>query len=108
MYADVRIYAGPKDNVLSIPREALIKATDSQRVVLSLGDGRFRAVPVVAGMESGEFVEIREGLSEGDVVVTSAQFLIDSEASLRASFSRMGSTESEDSGPAAEPVMGAE
>ncbi len=91
MYADVRIYAGPKENVLSIPREALIKGSDAQRVVIALGDGRFRAVPVVAGMESGEYVEILEGLNEGDKVVTSAQFLIDSEASLRASFSRMGS-----------------
>jgi Cu(I)/Ag(I) efflux system membrane fusion protein len=104
MYADVRIYAGPKENVLSIPREALIKGSDAQRVVLSLGDGRFRAVPVVAGMESGEWVEIIEGLNEGDVVVTSAQFLIDSEASLRASFSRMGSDD-EDSAKD-EPAMG--
>jgi len=106
MYADVRIYAGPKLNVLSIPREALIKASDSQRVILSLGEGRFRAVPVVAGMESGERVEILEGLNEGDTVVTSAQFLIDSEASLRASFSRMGSDETEESSPTGESAMG--
>ncbi len=91
MYADVRIYAGPRHGVLSIPREALIKDADQQRVVLALGDGRFRAVPVVAGMESGDWVEILEGLEEGDTVVTSAQFLIDSEASLKASFNRMDS-----------------
>jgi len=91
MYADVRIYAGPKDNVLNIPREALIKGGDEQRVILALGEGRFRAVPVEAGMESGDRVEIIKGLKEGDTVVTSAQFLIDSEASLKASFSRMGS-----------------
>ncbi|HHJ14504.1 MAG TPA: efflux RND transporter periplasmic adaptor subunit [Gammaproteobacteria bacterium] len=90
MYADVRIYAGPKRDVLSIPREALIKSSDAQRVILALGEGRFRAVPVVAGMESGEWVEILDGLREGDEVVTSAQFLIDSEASLKASFQRMG------------------
>ncbi len=93
MYANVRIYAGPKEHVLSIPREALIKGSDKQHVILSLGKGRFRAVPVVAGMESGERVEIIKGLNEGDKVVTSAQFLIDSEASLKASFSRMGSGE---------------
>jgi len=93
MYANVRIYAGPKPDVLSIPREALIKSSDSQRVILSLGDGRFRAAPVQAGMESGEWVEIINGLNEGDKVVTSAQFLIDSEASLKASFSRMESGE---------------
>ncbi len=89
MYANVRIYAGPKDAVLSIPREALIKTGDSQRVIIALGDGKFRAQEVSAGIESGEFVEITSGLDEGMLVVTSGQFLIDSEASLRASFSRM-------------------
>jgi Cu(I)/Ag(I) efflux system membrane fusion protein len=92
MFADVRIYAGPKRDVLSIPREALIKAGRSERVILSLGDGRFAAREVMAGIESGDWVEIISGLNEGDEVVTSGQFLIDSEASLKASFSRMGGT----------------
>jgi len=96
MYADVRIYAGPKLDVLSIPREALIKSGGAQQhVILSLGEGRFRAVSVLAGMESDGRVEIIEGLNEGEKVVTSAQFLIDSEASLKASFSRMGSDDVE-------------
>jgi len=89
MYATVNIYAGPKGDVLSIPREALIKTGDDQRVILALGDGKFRPRRVTAGMESGDFVEITGGLKEGDRVVTSAQFLIDSEASLKASFARM-------------------
>jgi len=89
MYANVRIYAGPKNAVLSIPREALIKTGESQRVIVSLGDGKFRAQEVNAGIESGDYVEIIAGLEAGDQVVTSGQFLIDSEASLRASFSRM-------------------
>lgn len=89
MYANVRIYAGPKDAVLNIPREALIKTGDSQRVIVALGEGKFRAQEVNAGIESGDFVEIISGLHEGDRVVTSGQFLIDSEASLRASFGRM-------------------
>jgi len=89
MYADVRIYAGPKDAVLSIPREALIKTGDSERVIVALGEGKFRAQEVNAGIESGDFVEVISGLEEGDRVVTSGQFLIDSEASLRASFGRM-------------------
>lgn len=89
MYASVSIYAGPKDDVLSIPREALIKAGDGQRVIVALGEGKFRPQPVVSGMESGDFVEIVSGLEEGTRVVTSGQFLIDSEASLKASFERM-------------------
>ncbi len=90
MYADVRVYADPKPDVLSIPREALIRTGHSERVVVALGDGRFKAPEVVSGMESGDWVEIVSGLAEGDQVVVSGQFLIDSEASLRASFGRMG------------------
>ena len=96
MYANVRIYAGPKQDVLSIPREALIKLGKAQRVIVAMEKGRFRAQQVTAGLESGDFVEIISGLNEGDRVVTSGQFLIDSEASLRASFSRMGSDDGSD------------
>ncbi len=107
MYANVHIYAGPKEGVLSIPREALINTGEEQRVVLALGDGQFRAVNVVAGMESGDRVEILKGLNDGDTVVTSGQFLLDSEASLRASFTRMDPTDSTDQDQAAdEPAMG--
>ena len=107
MYADVRVYAGPKNDVLSIPVEALIKDGESTRVIVALGEGRFKAKNVVAGLESGDRVEIVDGLQEGDLVVTSGQFLIDSEASLRASFTRMesGDTEQKD-GSSDEPVMG--
>jgi Cu(I)/Ag(I) efflux system membrane fusion protein len=96
MYANVHIYAGPKEDVLSIPREALIKLGKTQRVIVALQEGRFRAQQVTAGLESGDFVEIISGLNEGDKVVTSGQFLIDSEASLRASFSRMGGDDGSD------------
>ena len=96
MYANVRIYAGPKQDVLSIPREALIKLGKAQRVIVAMEKGRFRAQQVTAGLESGDFVEIISGLNERDRVVTSGQFLIDSEASLRASFSRMGSDDGSD------------
>jgi len=107
MYANVRIYAGPKENVLSIPREALINTGEEQRVILALGDGQFKAVKVVAGMESGNRVEIIKGLNDDDTVVTSGQFLLDSEASLRASFSRMNPAENPDKYSKPEgPVMG--
>ena len=111
MYANVRIYSGPVDDVLSIPREALIKTGESERVIIALGDGQFKAMEVVAGMESGDRVEILKGLNDGDTVVTSGQFLLDSEASLRASFARMDPAENvddsmDDSSPPEEPAMG--
>jgi len=91
MFAKVAIYGGAKREVLTIPREALIRTGNDQRIILSIGKGRFQARDVIAGIESGEFIEIINGVSEGDKVVTSGQFLIDSEASLKASIARMSS-----------------
>ncbi len=89
MFAHVTILADPHQDVLSIPAEALIRDGGSERVVLALGQGRFTPREVVPGIESGDRIEIRKGLAEGDTVVVSAQFLLDSEASLRGSFRRM-------------------
>lgn len=89
MLADVQIFAGPKEGVLGIPTQALIRNGRTDRVIIAEGEGKFRAVNVVAGMESGDWVEISEGLSEGEQVVVSGQFLIDSEANIRASVMRM-------------------
>lgn len=91
MFAKVAIYGGAKREVIIIPREALIRTGNDQRVIISVGEGRFQARDVIAGIESGEFIEIVKGLDEGDKVVTSGQFLIDSEASLKASIARMTS-----------------
>jgi len=89
MFAHARIFGGPKDDVLKIPRQALIATGERQSVIKDLGEGRFKAVDVVAGMRSQDEVEILSGLEEGDRVVVSGQFLIDSEANLQASFQRM-------------------
>ena len=89
MYTNVSIYGGAKNNVLSVPREALIKTGKNERLIISKGDGLFAQREVVAGMESGDWVEIKSGIAEGEEVVVSAQFLIDSEASMKASFLRM-------------------
>ena len=89
MFADVVIHAAPRTKVLNIPREALIPTGTEQRVIMALGGGRFAARPVEVGIESGDRVEIRSGLQAGEQVVTSAQFLLDSESSVRASLQRM-------------------
>jgi len=90
MFANVRIYGGFKNDITYMPREALIRTGDEERVIISLGEGRFSSRVVVAGMESGDWVEIKEGLNPDEKVVVSGQFLIDSEASTRASVMRMG------------------
>ena len=89
MYADVAIFAKPKKKVLTIPREALITTGDDNRVIISMGEGKFIPMQVKVGMRTDKGVEILRGLAEGDVVVTSSQFLIDSESSLKASLAKM-------------------
>jgi len=89
MYAKVNIKAEPHTGVLAIDREALIRTGKADRVILALGGGRFRPAHVVAGMESGDKVEILKGLAEGENVVVSSPFLIDSEASLKGTSLRM-------------------
>jgi Cu(I)/Ag(I) efflux system membrane fusion protein len=89
MYATVSIYGRLKPNALTVSREALIPAPGRDRLVVALGDGKFRVQEVITGLESGEYVEILAGISEGDRVVTSAQFLIDSEASIAGSIARL-------------------
>ncbi len=89
MYARVTIFGKSHPGALSIPREALIRGQDVDRVVVALGDGSYTVHEVMSGIESGNWVEIVAGLDEGDEVVTSAQFLIDSEASLAGSIQRL-------------------
>jgi Cu(I)/Ag(I) efflux system membrane fusion protein len=89
MYANVKIYGGARDDIIVIPLEALIRTGREERVVIALGEGRYTSRSVTAGMESGDWVQIIKGIAPGDQVVTSGQFLIDSEASLKASMRRM-------------------
>jgi len=89
MYAGVTIFGKEKPNTLSVPREALIRTGKSERVMLALGDGRFQPAAVKAGIESGNKIEILSGLNEGEDIVISAQFLIDSESSFTGSTLRM-------------------
>jgi membrane fusion protein, copper/silver efflux system len=93
MYAEISIYGKELKEALSIPREALIRAGKSERVILALGQGRFRPAQIISGMEVGERVEILSGLNEGEEIVISSQFLIDSEASLVGSLLRMSTGE---------------
>lgn len=89
MYAEVTVHADPRKQALSVPSEAVIRTGDGARIIVAHGDGRFDPVPVETGIESGDRTEILDGLAIGDQVVVSAQFLIDSEASLQASLRRM-------------------
>lgn len=87
MYSRVSILPGSFE-ALSVPRTALIRTGEHDRVVKDLDEGRFRSARVETGREVGDRVEVLRGLKEGDKVVTSAQFLLDSESSISAELSR--------------------
>jgi len=74
---------------LLVPTDTVIRTGRGDRVVVVRGDNNFQPLPVVAGEESDGMIEIRSGLQVGDKVVSSGQFLIDSESSLRAGFRRL-------------------
>jgi Cu(I)/Ag(I) efflux system membrane fusion protein len=95
MFARVTLLSAATEPVVHVPREALIRGGSIDRVVLALGEGRFRSQPVSVGIESGDRVAILDGLSAGDRVVTSGQFLIDSESNIESALSRMGPADEE-------------
>ena len=89
MYADVTIKASIKKESLLVPKEAVIRSGERNVVILALGEGRFMAKEVALGVEGGQWYEVKKGLKEGDRVVVSAQFLIDSESRLKEAIGKM-------------------
>lgn len=81
MLATVRIYAGPVE-ALNIPVEALIQTENHNRVFVQSDDTHFERRDVTVGIVTNGRAEIVSGLSAGERVVTSGQFLLDAEASL--------------------------
>ncbi len=89
MFATLVFAQGTGTKALLVPSEAVIRTGERSVVIVAESEGKFRPHDVELGLEAGGKSEIRKGLSEGDKVVVSGQFLIDSEASLRASGTRM-------------------
>lgn len=89
MYAQVSLLGGARSEALVIPSEALIRTGERSLVILAEGEGRFRPALVKPGADRAGQTEILAGLQEGETVVVSGQFLIDSEANLRSVLARM-------------------
>ena len=89
MFVTVQFTPVVGQDVLMVPSEAVIETGTRHVVMLSEGDGKFRPVNVETGAQGGGQTEIRSGLSAGQKVVVSGQFLIDSEASLKATEARL-------------------
>ena len=89
MFANITLQPESESEVLTIPRQAVIQSGGMTRVVLALGDGKYRSVRIETGREANQMVEVLEGLTEQDTVVVSAQFMLDSESSQTAELSRI-------------------
>ncbi|TCK18215.1 Cu(I)/Ag(I) efflux system membrane fusion protein [Thiogranum longum] len=89
MFAHVSIAGQPRKHVLLVPLDSVIRTGQGDRVVRVQGKNRFQPVEVTTGEDANGLIEIRSGLKEGDQVVSSGQFLIDSESSLLAGFRRL-------------------
>ena len=84
MYVDAEIETGGAERVLAIPESAVLDSGSRQAVLVDKGEGRFEPREVKLGHRGGGFVEVRQGLAEGEAVVVSANFLIDAESNLKA------------------------
>ncbi len=87
-YATVEFSATVSERI-TVPSEAVLRSSSGNHVIVSLGGGKFQARTVETGIASEGRTEIVSGLKEGEDVVTSSQFMIDSESSLRESLEKM-------------------
>ena len=107
MYATATLFGAPSEAHPTVPSEAVIRTGEEAVVILALGEGRFRPQPVTLGEEGEGAVQILAGLDGTEQVVTSAQFLIDSEARLAASIGAMAGGTADgapDAGSAPDPM----
>ena len=84
MYASVELAVGARSKVLTVPVSAVIDSGTRQIVLVQKAAGRFEPREVKLGARSDEYVEVRDGVAEGDAVVVAANFLIDAESNLKA------------------------
>jgi Cu(I)/Ag(I) efflux system membrane fusion protein len=84
MYVDAEIETGTPGEVLAVPESAVLDSGTRRAVLVDKGEGRFEPREVRLGRHGGGYVEITDGIKEGEAVVTSANFLIDAESNLKA------------------------
>jgi Cu(I)/Ag(I) efflux system membrane fusion protein len=89
MWADVTLHSAVAREGIAVPIQAVIRTGKRNIALVALGGGRFAPRDLRLGPQAGDEFEVLEGLDEGDRVVTSAQFLINSESSLQAAIGKM-------------------
>ncbi|MFZ1626004.1 MAG: efflux RND transporter periplasmic adaptor subunit [Gammaproteobacteria bacterium] len=89
MWANVTLHGDMARDATVVPIQAVIRTGQRDLVIAALGDGRFEARGIQLGAQSGDEFEVRSGLAVGERIVTSAQFLINSESNLQAAISKL-------------------
>ncbi len=100
MFASVRLVPDASEQVVAVPQEAVIRTGSGNRVVVSMGGGRFKPVPVETGLAADGLVEVTKGVEPGTPVVTSGHFLFDSEANLSGALAKLQEPEAGPAPPA--------
>jgi len=89
MFATVTIKSPAVSNTVAVPEEAIIHSGERDIAVIDLGNGYFEPRPVKLGVYADGYVQVLGGIQEGELVVVSSQFLIDSESNLKAAITQM-------------------
>ncbi len=99
MFANVSIDAETRKGVLAVPEQAVIRSGRRNLVIIALGEGRFEPRDITLGLDTGDgWLEVRSGLRESEQVVTSGQFLIDSESKLQEAFQKLLAADEDSTG----------
>ncbi|MDX8411372.1 MAG: efflux RND transporter periplasmic adaptor subunit [Mariprofundaceae bacterium] len=89
MFANVTVNAGKQIDAVVVPSEAIVRTGEQEQVFVQRGPGKYEPRKVVIGVDSGGEAQVLEGLKAGEIVVTSSQFLIDSESKLKEATAKM-------------------
>ena len=100
LFGDVTLTQATSAAVLTVPRSAVLDSGTRQLVLVQIAEGRFEPRPVVVGQRSGDVIEIREGVMEGERVVVSANFLIDAESNLQSALDGLNAHQGHGATPA--------
>ena len=102
MFAQVELPVGTKGQVITVPVSAVIDSGTRQIVLVDQGAGRYASREVKLGARSDAYVEVLDGVDDGEPVVVAANFLIDAESNLKAALGGLGSAAP--GAPAASPA----
>ena len=101
MFAQVEVLTPAKAQAVTVPVSAVIDSGTRQLVLISHGEGRFEPREVKLGSRSDQYLEVLEGVKDGETVVVAANFLIDAESNLKAAVGGFGNTNTATAAPKA-------